>query len=199
MDIALQVDQSVHDNLKSQELSLQFINEDEIQIIGKPKMQLFGKLLLTILGAAIVSFSMIFTQGSDTRSIIIMMVGSLIGLSLIVIPYYNFYSKKQFSVWISRIQRKIIITNLRKQESIPFTDVSDLVVKSFKMDDYVSDETADSNSFCSKFYLTLNNNKEITLFTFSSRDKKSLISFSEAYGNFLSEFMSINLKKTGEF
>lgn len=198
MDIALQVDQSVYENLKNQELSLKFVDEDEIQIIGNPKMQLFGKLLLFVLGIGIVSFSMIFAQGNDTRSIIIMIIGSIIGLSLMVVPLYNFYSKKQFSVRISRRERKVVVSGLRGNNEIPFSDLANLTIKSFKMDDYVSDETADSNSFGSKFFLTLSSGKEQTLFTFSSRDRKSLDHFSEAYGNFLSNFMSIKLEKSDD-
>ncbi|MGK7392055.1 MAG: hypothetical protein ACNS60_17010 [Candidatus Cyclobacteriaceae bacterium M2_1C_046] len=198
MDVALQVDQSVYENLKNQELSLKFVNEDEIQIIGNPKTQLFGKLLFFFLGSGIVAFSMILAQGTDTRSIIIMIVGLLIGFSLMVVPLYNFYSKKQFSVRISRVDRKVVVSGLRGQNEISFANLASLTIKSFKMDDYVNDETADSNSFGTKFFLNLSSGKEQTLFTFSSRDRKSLNNFSEAYGNFLANFMNIKLEKTGD-
>lgn len=94
MEIALQLDDQIRQKLKDQELSLQCINKDEIQIMGDPKAHVVGKILFTFLGIVIVAFSMIFSQGQGIRSLIIMTIGFLIGMGLIILPFYNFYTKK---------------------------------------------------------------------------------------------------------
>lgn len=62
------------------------------------------------------------------------------------------------------------------------------------MDDYVNDETADSTTFHCKISLNLQDNKEVRLFTFSSRERLNLEKFSNAYGKSLADFIGKPLK-----
>lgn len=112
MEIALQFDDQVHQKLKDQELSLKYINDDEIRIIGNPKAHVIGKLLFTFFGSMVVAFSLIFSQGQGMKSLIIMIIGFIIGMGLIILPFYNFYSKKHFKIFISRLSGKVVIRNL---------------------------------------------------------------------------------------
>lgn len=193
MEVALQLDDQVHQmhqKLKDQELSLQHINQDEIQIIGNPKGHIIGKLLFTFFGILVVAFSLIFSQGQGMRSLIFMIIGFLIGMGLIVIPFYTFYSKKQFRIFISRLSQKVEIKHLTSRvRKITFDEIKSVCIKVFKMDDYVNDETDDSTTFYCKFSLKLQDNKEIALFTFSSREHLNLEKFSNAYGKSLADFI----------
>lgn len=195
MDITLQLDNQVRQKLKDQELSLQNISDDEIQIIGNPRKQLVAKLLFALAGIVIVAFSMIFARGQGTNSLILMIAGSLVGLLLITMPLYNFYSKRQFRILISRKEKTVVLRSIRSTRAFNFSEIENLGMKIFKMDDYVSDETEGSTTFHCRFFLHLQDSSEADLFTFSSRNKNDLEKFSETYAQYLAKFMSVPFNK----
>lgn len=195
MEIALKVDGQLRQKLKDQELSLQHINEDEIRIIGNPKAHIIGKLLFAFFGITVAAFSLIFSQGQGMKSFIIMILGFIIGIGLILFPFYNFYSKKHFKIYISRLSKKVGIRNLTSgPKEFSFNEIKFLGIRIFKMDDYVNDQTADSTTFHCKFFLTLQEDKEVILFTFSSRERLNLEKFCNAYGKSLADFIGKPLK-----
>lgn len=176
--------------LHNQNYHLDHIDEERISITGIAKINMVVTILLISLGAIIIIFGIVsFTL--DQPEILAGLVFFLVGILLIIFPYYNYYSRKRFRIDLDKSQKTIEFspaTFLRNKQKYSFDEVLNLYLKQKKVNVFVDDTSKSSYANYYSMGLNLSNGKDPALLHFScqTEELECLVSeFSEVISHFI--------------
>lgn len=181
------------EELKNQEYDLKRINDKEILIRGVPTITTFMFFVLILVGTALLIVG-ILSFSLEEPELISGILFTLVGLFLIALPIYNYYSKRGFGIYINAAIGEIVIKTisiLPSSQVIKFDDINRLILRESVTNAFVDDTSKSSTIKNYSVLLDLNHSKP-ALIRFIRKDDKTE-EFVDYFFNQLGELMN---KKT---
>jgi hypothetical protein len=178
--------------LHNQNYHLAQVDDNGICIKGIAKINTFVMVLLSVCGAVLVILgfvSLIMEQPEILGGIVFL----LIGILLILIPFYNYYSKKNFRIFLDKTAKKIELSPaniLAKKRNYSFGDVSKLYLKQKKVNTFVDNTTPSSYVTYFSIGLQMSDGNDPALLHFScqTQDIEDIIN---QFSNKISSFLEV--------
>ena len=176
--------------LHNQNYHLDHIDEERISITGIAKINMVVTILLISLGVIIIILGIVSIT-LEQPEILAGLVFFLVGILLIIFPYYNYYSRKRFRVDLDKSHKTIEFspaTFLRNKQNYSFDEVLNLYLKQKKVNVFVDDTSKSSYANYYSMGLNLSNGNDPALLHFScqTEELECLVSeFSEVISQFI--------------
>jgi len=156
--------------LHNQNYHCDLVDEDKIYIRGIARMNTLVAVILSVCGATLIMLG-IASFTLENPEILGGIAFILVGLFLILIPYYNFYSKKNFMFKLEKSKKRIELRTaglFEKKKKFAFSEVSKVYLKQKKVNTFVDNTSPSSYATYYSIGLKLTNGKKPTLLHFPS-------------------------------
>ena len=178
--------------LHNQNYHLEQVDDEGICIKGVAKINTFVTVLLSVCGAILFILGIV-SLTMEKPEILGGVIFLLIGLLLILIPFYNYYSKKNFRIFLDKTAKKIEFSPaniLAKKRKYSFGDVSKLYLKQKKVNTFVDNTTPSSyaNYYSIGLHLSDGNDPALLHLSCQTQDIENIIN---QFSNKISSFLEV--------
>jgi hypothetical protein len=186
--------ESLENELKTMDYSILAYDDNELKIKRISRVSIFIIFMMSLVGIVLMflSYVSIFVIANPEYFAGVILLIS--GLIIVLLPVYNYYSKKYFEIDLNKTKKYIGIKSLDPlpvSTKIPFDEIESLHIKKTKLNSSVSYQTKGSYVFIYTISLNLINKSQKELIRFSKRDEK-VESFSIDFTNLLIELTGKN-------
>ncbi len=186
------MDQSISFNdlqeeLKSHDFKLVTFNNDELRIKGISGISPFVIVVMSFLGICLVSFGLVSLFVIQKPEYVAGTLLVLAGIVLVILPFYNYYSRSYFEVKFRKPDKSVLIKHfdpLPNKQLLKFDDIASFHLLKNTLNAYVDDTSKGSYIYSYSISMKLKNNDKMGIIQFSKRDQK-IESFSVNFADIL--------------
>jgi hypothetical protein len=183
----------LEEELKSHDLKLITFSDDELKIKGLASVTPFMIFIMTVIGICLVLFGIVSIFVVEKPEYVAGVLLSMAGVVLIILPYYNYYSKSYFEISFRKPEKVLIIKSLNPipdKKIVNFDEIIAVHLKKHTMNSYVNDKSKSSFIYNYLISIKLKNNTQNSLFQFSKRDEKIEV-FSNNFADILARLTGV--------
>jgi hypothetical protein len=183
----------LEEELKSHDFKLVTYSNDELKIKGIASITPFMIAIMSVIGICLVLFGMISIFAIAKPEYVAGVLLSLAGVVLMILPFYNYFSKSYFEINFRRPDKSLIIKNLNPlpfKKIVKFEDITALHLKKNTLNSYVNDTSKSSFIYNYSISVKLKDNTHNSLIQFSKRDEKIEI-FSNHFTDMLAQLTGV--------
>lgn len=167
--------ENLQEELKSHDFRLITFDNDELRIKGVSGMSTFIIIVMSFLGICLAIFGIVSIFIIQKPEYVAGILLILAGIVLVILPFYNYYSKIYFEIKFRKPDKSVLIKHfnpLPNKKVLQFDEIESFHLLKNTLNAYVDDQSKGSFIYSYDISLKLKNKDKMEIIRFSKRDKK---------------------------